>query len=719
MTKDNTNPRVSATHPQGDALTTAQGLPLKNTDKSLKAGPRGPVLLQDHHLREKITHFDHERIPERAVHARGAGAHGTFFSYGTAEKICQAAFLRKGVETQVFVRFSTVAGSLGSADTVRDTRGFATKFYTTEGNYDLVGNNIPVFFIQDGIKFPDVVHAVKPEPDLEIPQAQSAHDTFWDFVSLHTEAQAHALWNMSDRGIPRSYRTMEGFGVHTFRLTNKDGDTTLVKFHWKPKLGVHSLTWDEALLTNGQDPDFHRRDLAEAIKAGAFPEWELGVQVFPDTEEEMFEGIDLLDPTKFVPEELAPVQPVGKMVLHHNPSNYFAETEQVAFHPGHLVPGIDVTNDPLLQVRLFSYIDTQLTRLGGPNFSQIPINQPIAPVNDMQRDGFHQQYVHGGKAPYSPNSLDGGCPFMAGGGQPDAKGALPEEREEILEAPQNIANTQAFIDVPQKIRDVLTERAEPATFEDHFSQARMFYRSLTHTEQLHVQQAYSFELGKCTNLTVRRRQLQALANIDLDLCATVADGLGLPVPTPTVEVPDRTLSPTVAQIGQQWPTDGRVLGVVVDDATDADAITAVVSGATANGLTVKTIAPHGGVLPNGQQADRSFLTARSIEFDAVVLLAQPIPAPDAIPDLDHKAALPEPGTYLTDPRIVLLLQETYRQGKAILLAGIDPDVLTQAGISEGSAGVVNTAVSTAVDDALDLLSHHRAWDRFKPEPTTH
>ena len=330
-----------------------------------KGGAEGPVLLQDHHLREKITHFDHERIPERVVHARGVGAHGVFASNGAATAITKAGFLAEGIETPVFVRFSTVLGSRGSADTVRDTRGFATKFYTAEGIYDLVGNNIPVFFIQDAIKFPDVIHAGKPHPDREIPQAQTAHDTFWDFASLHTESQAHTMWNMSDRAIPRSLRTMEGFGIHTFRLTNADGETSLAKFHWKPRQGVHSLTWEEAQMVCGLDPDFHRRDLADAIESGVFPQWDFGAQVFPDADDEMFEGIDLLDPTKFVPEELAPVQIIGTMTLNANPTNYFAETEQVAFHPGHLVPGIDVTNDPLLQGRLFSYIDTQITRLGG------------------------------------------------------------------------------------------------------------------------------------------------------------------------------------------------------------------------------------------------------------------------------------------------------------------------------------------------------------------
>ncbi|WP_338320212.1 catalase, partial [Streptomyces lonarensis] len=442
----------------GAHLTTAQGTRLYDTDHSLKAGERGPVLLQDHHLREKITHFDHERIPERVVHARGAAAHGVFVGYGTAGDVSRAAFLAEGVATPVFTRFSTVLGSRGSADTVRDTRGFAVKFYTDEGVFDLVGNNIPVFFIQDAIKFPDIIHAGKPHPDREIPQAQSAHDTFWDFVSLHTEATHHTLWNMSDRGIPRSYRMMEGFGVHTFRLVNAAGATTLAKFHWKPKLGVHSLLWEEAQVINGVDPDFHRRDLADAIEAGAHPQWELGLQTFPDTEDQMFEGIDLLDSTKIVPEELAPVQPVGVLTLNANVSNYFAETEQVAFHVGHLVPGIDVTDDPLVAGRLHSYLDTQISRLGGPNFAQLPINRPHVPVNDMLRDGRHQSAVHRGVAPYRPNSLDGGCPFLAG------------------------ATEGAFVEAPVTVPEASKVRRAPASYDDHFSQPRLFWLSMTPVE---------------------------------------------------------------------------------------------------------------------------------------------------------------------------------------------------------------------------------------------
>ncbi|GAB3900066.1 hypothetical protein GCM10027612_61080 [Microbispora bryophytorum subsp. camponoti] len=452
-----------------------------------------------------------------------------FEAYGTASAVTRAGFLKKGRKTDVFVRFSTVLGSRGSADTVRDTRGFATKFYTDEGTFDLVANNMPVFFIQDGIKFPDVIHAGKPHPDREIPQAQSAHDTFWDFVSLHTEAQHHTMWNMSDRGIPRSFRMMEGFGVHTFRLVNEAGETVLVKFHWKPKLGVHSLAWEEAQMLGGMDPDFHRRDLYDAIEAGAHPEWELGIQVFPDTPDQTFEGIDLLDPTKIVPEELAPVQPVGRMTLNRTPTNFFAEVEQVAFHVGHLPPGIDVTNDPLLQTRLFSYIDTQITRLGGPNFAQIPINRPHCPVNDMLRDGFHQHAVHAGVAPYRPNSLDGGNPFVAG----DAE--------------------NAFVDTPVEVARSRKVRANPVSFDDHFSQARLFWRSMSPVEKEHIIRAYTFELGKCYEQAIKERQLQCLANIDPVLCREVATGLGLPAPEPPCRSPTRRRAPR----SRRWARSGR------------------------------------------------------------------------------------------------------------------------------------------------------------------
>ncbi|CUR56204.1 Catalase HPII [metagenome] len=655
---------------QGSFLTTSQGARLRDTDHSLKAGTRGPTLLQDHHLREKITHFDHERIPERVVHARGAGAHGIFVGYGNAKPITRAGFLAKNAQTPVFVRFSTVLGSRGSADTVRDTRGFATKFYTDEGTFDLVGNNIPVFFIQDGIKFPDVIHAGKPHPDREIPQAQSAHDTFWDFASLHTESQHHAIWNMSDRGIPRSYRTMEGFGVHTFRLVNAAGETSLVKFHWKPVLGVHSLTWEEAQLLAGMDPDFHRRDLADAIESGALPQWELGVQVFEDTPEELFNGIDLLDPTKLVPEEDAPVQAIGLLTLTANPTNYFAETEQVAFHVGNLVPGIDVTNDPLLQARLFSYVDTQLTRLGGPNFHQIPINRPHAPVNDMLRDGFHQDAVHGGVAPYRPNSLDGGCPFHAAG-----------------------AKDGAFVDVAALIPEGVKIRENPASFDDHFSQARQFWLSMSPTEREHIVLAYTFELAKCYEQAVKERQLLALANIDPTLCAQVADGLGLSAPAATVALVDLPPSPALSQLGGTWPTDGRLVGIVVDPDGDLSDLEGLVETIQAAGLLPLVVAPRGGTLPNGMAVQRTFAATRSVEFDAVIVAGSPG----------------------ADPRLALLLQECFRHAKVIAAYGAGGDALSDAGIDLDAAGVlVADSGGAAFAELHSLLGSHRVWDRFAP-----
>ncbi|MEJ5998023.1 catalase [Corynebacterium sp. H130] len=606
---------------QGAFHTTQQGARINDTDHSLKAGRRGPLLMQDHHFREKITHFDHERIPERAVHARGAGAHGVFKANGAAAKLTQAGFLAKDVETPVFVRFSTVLGSRGSADTVRDTRGFATKFYTSEGTFDLVGNNMPIFFIQDAIKFPDLIHAGKPHADREIPQAQSAHDTFWDFVTLHTEATAHTLWNMSDRGIPRSLRMMEGFGIHTFRLINDSGETCLVKFHWKPKLGVHSMVWEEAQLTGGMDPDFHRRDLADAIEAGAFPEWDLGVQVFPDTPEETFEGIDLLDPTKFVPEELAPVQIIGTMTLNANPTNYFAETEQVAFHPGHLVPGIDLTNDPLLQGRLFSYLDTQLSRLGGPNFSQLPINRPHAPVNDNFRDGMHQTAIHGG-APYNPNSLGAGCPFIAG--------------------------EATLIDVPQDVSGTFT-REKPASFDDHFSQATLFFESLTPVEQDHVASAYAFELGKCYEKAIKERALTVLARISPKLCSAVAAELGLKAPT-SDEVAKVTPSKALSQLGKTWPIDGRTVGILTADGHADDQVAALKDA----GVTPLVIAKTG-----GDGINRTYSTTRSTEFDALVIVEQP--------DL---------------PEVALLVEEAKRHFKP---------------------------VSESVEEVLGQLPKHRTW----------
>lgn len=683
-------------------LTTSQGARVRDTHHSHKAGERGPTLLQDHHLREKITHFDHERIPERVVHARGAAAHGIFESYGVAGKITRARFLTEQQTTPVFTRFSTVVGSRGSADAVRDTRGFATKFYTDEGTFDLVGNNIPVFFIQDGIKFPDIVHAAKPHPDREIPQAQSAHDTFWDFVSLHTEAQAHAMWQMSDRGIPRSFRMMEGFGVNTFRLINADDETVLVKFHWKPRLGVHSLTWEEAQMVNGVDPDFHRRDLADAIESGAYPQWELGVQVFPDTEDEMFEGIDLLDPTKFVPEELAEVQPLGLLTLNENPSNYFAETEQVAFHPGHLVPGIDVTNDPLLQARMFSYVDTQLTRLGGPNFAQIPINRPHTETDDMLRDGFHQHAVHEGVAPYKPNSLDGGCPFFAGADRPGS-----EEQK------------QALIDIPQKLAAANMVRRHSQSFDDHFSQATMFYRSLTPVEQEHTAQGYAFELGKCYETTVRQRQVNQLANIDRDLATKVGDLLGLDVPTEdeTDITPSNNglTSPAVSQVGNTWPLDGRLIGIGIGDNASADAehINQLRMIIAEHSMVPVIIAPTAAPLSDGTAVQRTYLTGRSVEYDAVIFVSEPAATPqkDATEaGLDSKVGDPV-GRGTVDPPLVLLAAETYRHAKSLLFTANSP-VLTAAGIDEQAPGVFIGEPAHLMTELFEAVKKHRVWERF-------
>src|ERR1700728_4191799 len=631
----------------GELLTTAQGLRLPDTDHSLKAGERGPTLLEDFHLREKITHFDHERIPERVVHARGAAAHGAFESYGSAGSVTKAPFLaEKGKRTEVFVRFSTVLGSRGSADTARDTRGFATRFYTDEGNFDLVGNNMPVFFIQDGIKFPDIIHAAKPHPDREIPQAQSAHDTFWDFVSLHTEATHHVMWNMSDRGIPRSYRTMEGFGVHTFRLVNADGETSLVKFHWKPVAGVHSLVWEEAQIAAGCDPDFHRRDMADGIEAGAYLEYELGIQVMPDDGTDSFEGIDLLDPTKLVPEELAPVQLIGKLTLNRNPANYFAETEQVAFHSGNLVPGIEVTNDPLLQARLFSYLDTQLTRLGGPNFTQLPVNRPHAAVNDMLRDGMHQTAVPAGLAPYQPNSIDDGEP---------------------LPAP---ADEGGYVQVPRPIEGTAV-RASPASFDDHFSQPAMFYRSLTPLEQAHIVEAFTFELGKCFEQSIKERELQVLAQVDTDLCAQIAAGLGLPAPDGHPAA-DAALSPALSQVvTQPGPIAGRKIGIIADAGADLAGIGKIRTAAAKLGATALVIAPVGGVLGSGAGAetvDRTLLTARSVEFDALVVAGGTTPTGDI--------------------KRPLLLQEASRHCKVRAAWGNGPAVLEAAGITAGAVGVV-------------------------------
>ena len=637
----------------GDRLTTASGLRVDDADNSLRAGERGPTLLEDFHLREKIMHFDHERIPERIVHARGAGAHGVFEATEGLGDICAASFVRKGTSTPVFTRFSTVAGSRGSADTARDVRGFATKFYTDEGNFDLVGNNIPVFFIQDGIKFPDLIHAAKPEPDREIPQAQTAHDTFWDFVSLQPESAHMLMWVMSDRAIPRSYATMEGFGVHTFRLVADDGSTSLVKFHWKPVAGVHSLVWEEAQKLGGIDPDFHRRDLNERIATGNFPQFTLGVQVMPDTEDQTFEGIDLLDSTKLVPEELCPVRPVGVLTLNRNPANFFAETEQVAFHVGHLVPGIDITDDPLLHARLFSYLDTQLTRLGGPNFSQIPINRPVSPVNDNNRDGFSQQAVHEGVAPYTPNSLGAGCPFAAGG--------------------QGV-----YTHVPRQV-DGPKLKLRPAGFDDHFSQATLFFRSLTAVEQDHIVGAFSFELAKCTSPAIRTRTVALLAEVDADLASKIAGHLGIEAPVGSPIEPEGT-SPTLSMETGPGPVNGRKVAVLVDDPTPPRLVAKWRAAAGPLGVEIVVVGPHLGKLDKGVVTDRTIHITQPVEYDGVVLAADP------------------------DEAMAVFVQEAYRHHKTVGLVDVAYSAAT--GIDTGEVGV--EAEPTAYFEAL---AFHRHWDR--------
>lgn len=598
-------------------LTTNQGLRINDNQNSLKAGERGATLLEDFIMREKITHFDHERIPERIVHARGSAAHGVFQVYESMENVTKAKFLNDPARTTpVFVRFSTVAGSRGSTDLARDVRGFSVKFYTDEGVYDLVGNNIPVFFIQDAIKFPDLVHAVKPEPDNEMPQAASAHDTFWDFISLMPESAHMIMWVMSDRAIPRSYRMMEGFGVHTFRFINEPGKSTFVKFHWKPLLGVHSVAWDEAQVISGKDPDFHRRDLWEAIEAGAFPEWELGVQLVSEEDEHKFE-FDLLDPTKLIPEELVPVQRIGKLTLNRNPDNFFAETEQVAFHPGHVVSGIDFSNDPLLQGRLFSYTDTQLKRLGSPNFHEIPINRSVAPVHNNQRDAHMRQTINTGKVAYEPNSLAGGCPYQAG----VADGGFHSHEERI---------------------DAKKVRARSKSFHDHFSQATLFFNSQSEPEKNHITDALSFELGKVKTIAIRERMVGILSQIDKGLAKNVADAVGVAVPAKPefpmnhsfgADTDPKSVQPikVKSSIETSKPLSmadtvkdtikSRKIAALIADGFDAKQLDAMKKALTAGGAMVKIVAPKLSTITSsdgkGVTPDFSFLTASSVLFDAV------------------------------------------------------------------------------------------------------
>jgi catalase len=590
---------VGGEHP---ALTTNQGVALSDNQNSLRANPRGPTLLEDFILREKITHFDHERIPERIVHARATGVHGFFELTTSLKKYTTAKILTEvGEKTPLFTRISTVAGGAGSVDTPRDVRGFAVKFYTKEGNWDLVGNNVPVFFIQDAIKFPDLVHAVKMEPDRGFPQSASAHDTFWDFISLTPESMHMVMWIMSDRTLPRSLRMIEGFGVHSFRLINKVGESTFVKFHWRPKLGLQSTLWDETVKLCGTDQDFHRRDMFEAIAAGNFPEWEFAVQLFTQKEADKF-PFDHLDPTKLIPEELVPLKVIGRMVLNRWPDNFFAETEQVAYCPANIVPGIDFSNDPLLQGRLFSYLDTQLSRLGSSNFHQIPINAPKCPFSNQQRDGHMQMTQPTGRVAYEPNSLSKSSP---------------------RETPAAGFRTFTAAESGDK------GRIRAGSFADHYSQARQFYLSQTTYEQAHIASALVFELSKVEHLHVRVAMVGHLRHIEEDLAKRVAGGLGLEkmpdAPAAAAPVQKMKQSPALQIIGKMKDTiKGRAIGILIADGSDGTIIKKLKKAANSAGATVKIIAPRvgGAKLADGSllAADGQLAGTPSVLFDAVAII---------------------------------------------------------------------------------------------------
>jgi catalase len=673
----------------GRPLSTNQGVPVADNQNSLKAGLRGPALLEDFILREKITHFDHERIPERVVHARGSAAHGFFECYHELSELTRAApFAAAGKRTPVFVRFSTVAGERGSTDTARDVRGFAVKFYTDEGNWDLVGNNIPVFFIQDAMKFPDLVHALKPEPHNAMPQAASAHDTFWDFVSLMPESMHMLMWVMSDRAIPRSYRTMQGFGVHTFRLVNAAGQTRLVKFHWLPKQGTYSLVWDEAVRIAGADPDFHRRDLWEAIEMGEYPEWELALQVFTEEDAAQF-PFDVLDPTKIVPEELVPLQTVGRLVLERNPDNFFAETEQVAFCAAHVVPGIDFSNDPLLAGRIHSYVDTQISRLGGPNFHEIPINAPLAQVHNNQRDGMHRQAIHRGRVAYEPNSLGGGCPFQTG--------------------------RAGFMSFPEPVQEDKV-RGKPELFADHYSQARLFWQSQSPAEQMHIAHAFSFELSKVQVPAIRARTLSMLVNVDAALADMVALRLGTLVPAPQPMASTRELasyqpSPGLSLLSRpgEVGVHGRKVAILIAAGCDEAMVAALQADLESRGAVTRLVGPRVGMV-GGLEADMSLETGPAVLFDAVV-----------VPDGDAAA-----DTLASNALAVEFVTLQYRHCKPLMVVGAGATLLAAAGVpatlpggvpDPGLVGTAPADLQAALAAFASALAGPRIFDRETDPPS--
>jgi len=648
------------------SLTTNQGLKMAEDEFSLKAGERGPTLMEDFHFREKITHFDHERIPERIVHARGTGVHGVFELTESMTKFTKANFLQEtGTKTPMFVRFSTVAGFRGSADTVRDIRGIAMKFYTQEGNYDIVGNNIPVFFIQDAIKFPDFVHAVKPEPHNEVPQASSAHDTFWDFIVNNQESAHTVIWAMSDRAIPRSYRMMEGFGIHTFRFINAEGKSTFVKFHLKPKLGIHSLVWDETQKIAGKDPDFNRKDLQEAIQRGDFAEYDFGVQMIPEGQEDMVD-FDILDPTKVWPEEDVPVKIFGKITLNRNVDNFFAEVEQVAFHPGHLVPGIDFTNDPLLQGRLFSYTDTQLIRLGGPNFHEIPINRPIVPYTNNQRDGYHRMTINQGKVAYHNNGIADNKPEVT---SPDEGGFEPYM--EKIEG--------------KKIR------ARSESFMDHFSQTAMFYHSMSEVEKKHIVDAFSFELSNIKSKDLRQQVVDMFGNVDIDMMTQVAKNVGANPPKGEA-VKYEKVSSALSQMNTIKKPDTLKIGCLLTegfDGGDFEAMQKAMKDANVQTLVISNILSP----VEDAKGEKAEPGATFTSIDPVVLDGIYVNLGKSTNDKAKK-------------EVMHYIQETYMHFKPIAITSSGEDLLRPG--MKGQPGVL---VDTDAGSFIKAVAEHRHWDR--------
>lgn len=652
-------------------LTTNQGLKVSEDEFSLKAGSRGPTLMEDFHFREKMTHFDHERIPERVVHARGYGAHGEFELYESMKPYTKAKFLQQpGTKIPVFTRFSTVAGSKGSFDIPRDVRGFATKFYTDEGNFDLVGNNMPVFFIQDAIKFPDFIHAVKPEPDTGYPQAASAHDTFWDFIANNQESAHMVMWLMSDRAIPRSLRMMEGFGVHTFRFVNDEGKSHFVKFHWKPKLGIHSTVWDEAQKVNGKNPDFNRQDIHESIENGDYPEWELGVQLVPEEDESKFD-FDILDPTKLWPEEDVPVNIIGKMTLNRNVDNVFAETEQVAFHPGSVVPGIDFSNDPLLQGRLFSYTDTQLIRLGGPNFHELPINRPVCPFHNNQRDGYGRQTINVGKTSYHRNSISSNMPSPAS----VEEGGYEHYQEKV---------------------DGLKIQARSESFKDHFSQATMFWNSMSDVEKQHIQEAFSFELGMVNDRAIRQQVVDMIAHIHLELAKEVAANIGVREPLTGGSNVTKS-SPALSQMNTVHKPDTLKIAVVLDEGFNDTEVETAIQGLKKFHTYPTVISSKLGKIKgeNGTEIEAvaTFDTGDPVLFDALYVAGGKNSSNGFVKKVSY------------------MVQETFKHFKPIGAMGAGIEILRKNGVTEEPGVITEDKAENFITKYIDAVAAHRHWNR--------